>query len=156
MQGSVFATLSLKINLGPLWRKQATLGVHITIQKLAARPEVCNEENYEGQKIFIKEQVLPMMTIMPSMEDQSPRKPSCTHLCGSSENNGVMHHLGYLKGLLFLQCYQCLIVTWRSFQSCSLRSIYLKMVIANYHKAQAKNCEKNVKKNFPQKALKPD
>ena len=46
---------------------------------------VCDEENYEGQNSFIKEQVIPMVTIMLPMEDQSPGQISCTLLCGSSE-----------------------------------------------------------------------
>lgn len=51
---------------------------------------VCNEENDEGQKSFIKEQVIPVVTITPIVEDQSPRQHSCTHLFWSSEKNGMM------------------------------------------------------------------
>lgn len=61
--------------------------------------------------------------------------------------------LDNLKGILFLQYYQCLIVTWRFFQSCSPRSIYLKMVIANYHKPKT---VKKYKKEFFSKGTKAE
>lgn len=44
-----------------------------------------NEETPEGQKNFIKEQVISMVTFILPIEDQSPRQLSCTCLCGSSE-----------------------------------------------------------------------
>jgi len=34
---------------------------------------VCNEENYEDQNSFVKEQVIPMVTIILPVEEWSPR-----------------------------------------------------------------------------------
>lgn len=71
---------------------------------------------------------LPTVTIMLPMEDQTPRQFSYTHLCESSEKRydkreNVADLLGHLKGILFLQYYQHLILTQRCcFQSCSIRN----------------------------------